>query len=219
MPDTTRAPLRTVIALVLAASIAACGGAAATGQTAASAGTPETAAPSASPASSDGAQGSAIPEATSAASVVVPTLGADTPLVDILPAELAGAPTQKFSFVGSDLSALDPSAVMIFEGVLQGLDAAGADMTIGTATNAKASIIAIRVAGKTAQEIGDALIAGRTLNATTTKDELDLGGKHVVKVTTTVAPLPFYVYGTSDVSFTIAGADESIVAEALSKLP
>ena len=219
MPHTTTSPLRAVSALVIAVAIAACGGPAATGQTTASAGTPETAAPSASASSSDGAQSSPILEATPGPSVVVPSLGAATPLVDLLPAELAGAPTQKFSFVGSDLSALDPSAVMIFDGVIQALGADGADMTIGTATNAKASIIAIRVAGKSAQEVGDALIASRTLNATTTKDEVDLGGKHVVRVSTTIAPLPFYVYGTSDVSFTIAGADESIVVEALSKLP
>jgi hypothetical protein len=63
------------------------------------------------------------------------------------------------------------------------------------------------------------MIAGRALNATTTKDELDLGGKHVIKVTTTTAPVPFYVYGTGDVSFTVTAADETIVAEALSKLP
>jgi hypothetical protein len=219
MPDTTTAPLRAVSAVVLAAAIAACGGPAAPGQTAESAGTAETPAPSASASSSEGAHSSPILEATPAPSVVVPSLGAATPLVDMLPAELAGAPTQKFAFIGSDLSAIDPSAVMIFDGVMQALGADGADMTIGTATNAKATIIAIRVAGKSAEEIGDALIASRTLNATTTKDEVDLGGKHVVRVSTTIAPLPFYVYGTSDVSFTIAGADESIVAEALSKLP
>jgi hypothetical protein len=219
MPDPTTAPLRAVSAVVIAAAIAACGGPAAPGQSAASAGTADTPPASASASSSEGSQSSPIHEATPAASVAVPSLGATTPLVDILPTELGGAPTQKFAFVGSDLSAIDRSAVMTFDGVMQTLGADGADMTIGTATNAKATIIAIRVAGRTAQEIGDALIASRTLNATTTKDEIDLGGKHVVKVTTTIAPLPFYVYGTSDVSFTIAGADESIVAEALSKLP
>lgn len=41
----------------------------------------------------------------------------------------------------------------------------------------------------------------------------------MVKITTTIAPLPFYVYATQDVSFTIAGADEGLVTEALSKLP
>lgn len=218
MPKIDRPMLRAVGVIALAAAIAGCSGPAASGETPVPA-APETTAPSASTAPSEAAQGSPIPEATPAPSVVVPSLGAETPLVDILPAELGGAPTQKFSFVGSDLSAIDPSAVMIFEGVLLQLGAKSADMTIGTATNAKASVIAIRVAGKSAQEIGDAMIAGRTLNATTTKDELDLGGKHVVKVTTTIAPLPFYIYGTGDVSFTIAGADESIVAEALSKLP
>jgi hypothetical protein len=218
MPKIDRSLLRAVGVITLAAAIAGCGSPAASGQTPVPA-APETTAPSASTAPSEAAQGSPIPEATPAPSVAVPSLGADTALVDILPAELGGAPTQKFAFVGSDLSAIDPSAVMIFEGVLQQLGAKSADMTIGTATNAKASVIAIRVTGKSAQEIGDAMIAGRTLNATTTKDELDLGGKHVIKVTTTIAPLPFYIYGTGDVSFTIAGADESIVAEALSKLP
>src|SRR6185503_214757 len=118
--------------------------------------------------------------------------------------------TTKFSFVGSNLSALEPSAAMIFDGIVEQLGAKSADLTIGTASNGKASVIAIRVAGKSAQQIGDAMIAGRTLHATTTKDELDLAGKHVVKVTTTIAPLPFYIYGADDVSFTIAGADESI---------
>ena len=171
--------------------------------------------PSTSVPASDGPQASAVSEPTSEA----PSLSAGTPLVDLLPAELGGTATTKFSFVGSDLSALEPSAAMIFDGTIQQLGAKGADMTIGTASNGKASVIAIRVAGKSGQQIGDAMIAGRTLNASTTKDELDLAGKHVVKVTTTISPLPFYIYGAGDVSFTIAGADESIVAEALSKLP
>jgi len=203
---------------VIALAIAGCGGSTPSGQAPASA-APEPAAPIASAPGSDAPQASPISEPTSAASIVVPSLGAGTPLVDLLPAELGGAATTKFSFVGSDLSAIDPSAVMIFDAVIQRLGAKSADMTIGTASNGKASVIAIRVAGKSAQQIGDAMIASRTLNATTTRDELDLSGKHVVKVTTTIAPLPFYIYGAGDVSFTIAGADESIVAEALSKLP
>ena len=203
---------------MIALAIAGCGGSTPSGQAPASA-APEPAAPIASAPGSDAPQASPISEPTSAASIVVPSLGAGTPLVDLLPAELGGAATTKFSFVGSDLSAIDPSAVMIFDAVIQRLGAKSADMTIGTASNGKASVIAIRVAGKSAQQIGDAMIASRTLNATTTRDELDLSGKHVVKVTTTIAPLPFYMYGAGDVSFTIAGADESIVAEALSKLP
>ena len=140
-------------------------------------------------------------------------------MVDILPAELGGEATQTFAFVGDDLGNLDSSAAMIFGSVTTILKVDASDMTIGTASNSRASIIAIRVAGKSAQEVTDAMVAARTLNATTTKDELDLGGKHVVKITTTIAPLPFYVYSTQDVSFTIAGADESVVTEALSKLP
>ncbi len=38
-------------------------------------------------------------------------------MVDILPAELGGQATQKFAFVGDDVSALDPSAAMIFGSV------------------------------------------------------------------------------------------------------
>ena len=165
------------------------------------------------------AASSAIPEATPAPSVVAPSLSAGTPLVDILPAELGGEATQKLALVGDDLTSLDGSTAMVFGSLLNFIDADGADMTIGAASTARASVIAIRIKGKSATEVGDAMIKGRTLNATTTMDELDLGGKHVIKVTTTIAPLPFYVYGTQDVSFTIAGADEGIVAEALSKLP
>jgi hypothetical protein len=210
--------VRTVSAVALAVSILGCGGSAPTGQTPSSA-TAETAAPNTSAQASDVARASPVSDPSAASSIVVPSLGADTSLVDLLPAELGGAATTKFSFVGSDLSAIEPSAAMIFDGIIQQLGAKSADLTIGTATNGQATVVAVRVAGKSAQQIGDAMIAGRTLNATTTKDELDLSGKHVVKVTTTIAPLPFYIYGAGDVSFTIAGADESIVVEALSKLP
>jgi len=215
MPFSTRAALRTGSGLILAAALAACSSPAGSSQQPASAaaGTP-------SPAASTGApEASATSEATPAASVLVPSMGAGTPLVDLLPNELGGEATQKHAFVGDDLSALDGSTAMVFGSLQNVLGSDGSDMTIGAASNSRASIIAIRVTGKSAQEVGDAMIAGRTLNATTTKDELDLGGKHVVKVTTTIAPLPFYIYGTGDVSFTIAAADETIVAEALSKLP
>jgi hypothetical protein len=210
--------MRTFGLIAIALAIGGCGGSTPSGQTQGSA-IPESSAPSASAPASDAAQASPITEATSAASSAIPSMTARTPLVDLLPAELGGAATTKFSFVGSDLSALEPSAAMIFDGVIQQLSAKSADMTIGTATNGKATVVAIRVAGKYAEQIGDAMMSARTLNATTTKDAIDLGGKHVVKVTTTIAPRPFYIYGTGDVSFTLAGADESIVAEALSKLP
>lgn len=209
----TRALLRVGTSLTLAAAISACSSPAGSNQPA----TPASAA-APTPIASASAPSSAA-AATPAPSVAVPSLGAGTPLVDILPAELGGEATQKYAFVGDDLTALDGSTAMVFASLQNVLGSDGSDMTIGSAANSRASVIAIRVTGKSAQEIGDAMIAGRTLNATTTKDELDLGGKHVVKVTTTIAPLPFYVYGTGDVSFTIAGADETIVAEALSKLP
>jgi hypothetical protein len=157
--------------------------------------------------------------ATTGASVTVPSLGADTALVDVLPKSIGGETTQTLSFVGSDLSSLDPSAAMIFDGLLGIIGKPGSDMTIGVASNAKSSVIAIRVAGTSAQAISDAMVATRTLNATTTKEDVELGGKQVLKVTTTIAPFPFYVYTTGDVSFTVAAADETIAAEALSKLP
>jgi hypothetical protein len=219
MPVTSHVAMRVGGTLVLAAAIAgiaACGSPAASGLAAPSA-SPVAPTATALPAATAGS--SVISEATPAPSVVVPSLGADTALIDILPAEIGGAPTQKLALTGSDLSSLDPSAAMIFVGVLNVLGTEGEDMTVGIAANAKASVIAIRVAGKTAQDVENAMITGRTLNATTTKDELDLGGKHVIKVTTTIAPLPFYMYKRGDVSFTVAGAEESIVAEALSKLP
>jgi hypothetical protein len=216
MPTPISPSLRVATILVVAAVLTGCGG-----------GAPSTQAPSAAPPATSEASGaavesataSAIPEATPAPPVVVPSLTADTPLVDILPAELGGEATQKLALVGDDLTSLDGSTAMVFGSLLNFIDAEGADMTIGAASNARASVIAIRIKGKSATEVGDAMIKGRTLNATTTSDELDLGGKHVIKITTTIAPLPFYVYGAQDVSFTIAGADESIVTEALSKLP
>lgn len=218
MTESTRALLRLGGVLVLAATISACG-AAAVSNPPPSADASAAATPIASAAESGGPGLSAPPVPTTAASVVVPSLGADTPLVDLLPTDLGGEATQKLAFVGDDLTSLDGSTAMVFGSLLNVIGSDGADMTIGVASNSKSSVVAIRVKGKSAKEVGDAMIAGRTLNATTTKEDLNLGGKQVTKVTTTIATLPFYVYGTADVSFTVAAADETIVAEALSKLP
>jgi hypothetical protein len=216
----TRFPARpAAIGLLIVAAIAGCGAPAASGVAATSAASIPAATSEASVAPSETAGASAIPEATPTPPVVVPSLAADTPLIDVLPAELGGAPTQKLALVGSDLSAIDPSAAMVFGSLLNVLGVDDADLTAGVAANATSSVIAIRVAGKSAEEIGEAMIAGRALNTTPTQEGLSLGGKPVTKVTVSTSPLPFYLYGTGDVSFTIAGADETIVAEALSKLP
>jgi hypothetical protein len=218
MTTSTHALRRLGSVLVLATMVASCGGAAATGEPGATNG-PASATPVASAAETGGAASLAPPATTPPASVVVPTLTATTPLIDVLPAEVGGEATQKNALDGSDLSALDASAAMVFGSLLNVLGSPDADMTIGLAATSKASVIAVRVAGKTAAEVGEAMIAGRALNATTTKEDIDLGGKRVVKVSTTTATVPFYVYGAGDVSFTVAAMDEPLVAEALSKLP
>lgn len=218
MTRSTHVLLRLGSVLALSATLAACGGAAATGQPGATDG-PASATPVPSAAETGGAASLAPPPTAPQASVVVPTLTTTTPLIDVLPAEIGGEATQKNALSGSDLSALDASAAMVFGSLLNVLGSPDADMTIGLASNSKASVIAVRVTGKTAAEVGLAMIAGRALNATTTKEDLDLGGKRVVKVTTTTATVPFYVYGAGDVSFTVAAMDETLVAEAFSKLP
>lgn len=215
MPDMTRFTLRAVAGLVLAATLAACGPAAP-----APTALPSAEAPSQLPsATSSAAQASPTSKATPAGSAAVPSPGATNALTKLLPAELGGAATQRLAISGSDMGALDPAAAMIFISVLAQLGAEGKDMTAAAALNGRGSILAIQVAGKTAQEVNDAMIAGRTLNATTTKDELDISGKHVLKVTTSIAPIPFYMYASENVSFTVAGADDSVVTEAFSKLP
>lgn len=218
MTRSTHVLLRFGSALVLSATLAACGGAAATGQPGATDG-PASAAPVPSAAETGVAASLAPPPTAPQASFVVPTLTATTPLIDVLPAEIGGEATQKNALSGSDLSALDASAAMVFGSLLNVLGSPDADMTIGLAGTSRASVIAVRVTGKTAAEVGLAMIAGRALNATTTKEDLDLGGKRVVKVTTTTATVPFYVYGAGDVSFTVAANDETLVAEVFSKLP
>ena len=126
--------------------------------------------------------------------MVRPSLGADTPLVNVLPAEIGGEPTQRNALSGTDLSAIQPEAAMVFGSLLNVLGSPDADMTIGLASNTVASVIAVRVKDKTAAEVGEAMIAGRALNATTTKEDLELGGKQVIKVVTSTATVPFYVY-------------------------
>ena len=218
MTDPTRALLRLGGVLVLAATISACGGAAASNPPASADG-PVEATPAPSAPETGGAEASTPPDTTPSASFVVPTLTATTPLVDVLPEEIGGEVTQRNALVGSDLSAIQPEAAMVFGSLLNVLGSPDSDLTIGLASNSKSSVIAVRVAGKTAAEVGEAMIQGRTLNATTTKEDLDLGGKRVTKVVTSTATVPFYVYGAGDVSFTVAAVDETVVAEALSKLP
>ena len=216
MTDPTRALLRLGGVLVLAATLSACGGAAASNPPADD---PVEATPAASAPAETGGAVSAAPSEAPAASVVRPSLGADTPLVNVLPAEIGGEPTQRNALSGTDLSAIQPEAAMVFGSLLNVLGSPDADMTIGLASNTVASVIAVRVKDKTAAEVGEAMIAGRALNATTTKEDLELGGKPVIKVVTSTATVPFYVYSAGDVSFTVAAADETLVAEALSKLP
>ena len=81
--------------------------------------------------------------------------------LDLLPNELGGEATQKHAFVGDDLSALDAPAPWSSGASRTFLVLRRSDMTIGTASNSRASIIAIRVTGKSAQEVSDAMIAGR----------------------------------------------------------
>lgn len=213
MPESVGTAMRIGAVLVLTAAIVACGGPAASSQPASDGGSPAPAS-----AASDAPSG-ATPEPTPSLSLAIPSLDANTPLVDIMPAQLAGAETHMISVVGSDLSAFDGSTAMIFESILTILGATGADMTVGIASTDDASIVAIRVKGKPAADVGKAMIDGRALNATTTKEDVELGGKQVAKITTTTTRVPFYVYASGDVSFTIAATDEATVAEALSKLP
>ncbi len=217
MPQAIRGATRLGAVLVLAAAVVACGPAASSQPGSPAGGSGPASAP-ASPAATDAPSG-ATPGPTPSLSLAIPSLDADTPLVDVLPAQLGGAETHKISVVGSDLSAFDGSTAMIFESILTILGATGADMTVGIASTDNASIVAIRVKGKSADDVGKAMIEGRALNATTTKEDLDLGGKQVAKITTTTTRVPFYVYASGDVSFTIAATDETTVAEALSKLP
>jgi hypothetical protein len=218
MTDPTRALLRLGGVLVLAVTISACGGAGASNPPASADG-PVEATPAPSAPDSGGAESVAPPSPPPSGSFAVPTLTATTPLVDVLPEEIGGEATLRNALVGSDLSAIQPEAAMVFGSLLNVLGSPDSDLTIGLASNSKSSVIAVRVAGKTAAEVGGAMIEGRTLNATTTKEDLELGGKQVTKVVTSTATVPFYVYSADDVSFTVAAADETLVVEALSKLP
>jgi hypothetical protein len=213
MPVSARPAFHAPAALVIVLLVAGCGGAPVSSLTVPSAAppTPTLSAPASAPATASAA--------AATASASGPAASVDTTLVDLLPDELGGDATQKLAIEGDHLTTLDSSAAMIFISVLAQLGADAGDMKAAAATNTKASIIAIRVAGKGAQQISDAMKLGRTLNAATSETPLDLGGKHVVKITTSSAPVPFYLYGSGDISFTVAATDESIVAEAFSKLP
>ncbi len=213
MPELTRRALRIGGCLVLAVSIAACIEPAATSQQ-------PSPTKSARPSATPGSSAVASPSASLAPSITpIPSPDASKALVALLPAELGGVATQKLGVLGSDVSLFDPSTALIFESILTALGAQAPDMAIGIASANGASIVAIRVTGESAADIGEAMIAGRSADATPTKGEVDLGGKHAIKVTTTKTKAPFYIYASNDISFTVTAPAETIVAEALSKLP
>lgn len=210
MRRSTTASAGLLVVMALGAALAACGGASPTGASGTPASTPGGAGPT-------GPGTATSPPAQSPAAI--PTLAADTPLADLLPATLDGGPMQRFAVNGDDLSQLDSEAAMIFGGIQNVLGKPASDMHIGIATGPTASVIALRVAGTSAQEISDAMIGVRVLNATTNRDELDVDGRQVVKIVTTTATTPFYVYAAGDVSFTIAATSEAIALEAIRQLP
>ena len=112
---------------------------------------------------------------------------------------------------------------MVFDSLLNVLGANDEDLTAAAASNARASIIADPGGGQSAEEVGEAMIAGQALNATPGRRSRSpsVGGKQVdqgqrdarrTRCSTSTGP--------ATCSFTIVRSpDEAIVDQAFAELP
>jgi hypothetical protein len=219
--------MRLAAPLVFASAlfVAACG-------TTGTSGSPAASAPAASPSAAESAAASGSPDASASASAPA-SAGAS--------ADASAAPSADAG--GGDLAAKIPATVgdvalsaTIIDGenyvranvnrqlapVLTAINAAPTDVTVATATGSTTGgatlfIDAVQVTGADAEAM---LAAFQTAAATvpgTTVEAVDVGGKSVVKATTSSYTLA--VYASGDTLFYVQSPDAALVDQAIAALP
>jgi hypothetical protein len=211
--------LVTPLALASALVVAACG-------TTGTASSPAASAPAASP---------------SAAESMAPSASADASASASASAETSAAPSADAG--GGDLAAKIPATVgdvamsaTITDGenyvkanvnrqlapILTAVNMAPTDVTVATATGSSAGgatlfIDAVQVTGADAEAMLSAFQTAATAVPGTTVEAVDVGGKSVVKATTSSYTLA--VYASGDTLFYVQSPDAALVDQAIAALP
>jgi hypothetical protein len=153
--------------------------------------------------------------------LVLPSFNADVDLEALLPDELGGLPTQKFSFAGADFLSNGGPETEDFQKVLTALGKSPADLSVAIAGSTIGQTVgAYRIRGVDAAGLLPAFIAAFQQGDTgATVTDVSYGGKSVKKASSPTDET-VYLYASGDVVF-FAGGDavtDAFLNEAFSKL-
>ena len=212
---TTKLRLAAPALLLLVGAVAAC-------TPAASSGAPATSGTSAAPS----AAGSAAPSVAASGSPAASASAAASP--DTGGGDLASQIPETVGEVQMSATITDADAYIVaninrqLTPLLTAVSKTAADVTVATATGSAAGganlfIDAVQVSGADATALLTAFQTAATAVPGSQVEAADVGGKSVVKVTTTSYTLA--VYGTGDTLFYVQSTDPALVDEAIGVLP
>jgi hypothetical protein len=208
----------TLAVIALAASLAACNAATSSGSPAASAVAPTQAPPSAA-SEAPSASADALPS-LDLGSFAIPSFGGAADLEAMLPSEICGATTQKFSMSGADFEAFAEDDE--FSATLEGLGKTAADVSFAISaplagdTDCGAGIF--RISGADPARLQQVYLeAAESEGGTYTTGTI--GGKNVFIITATDDTGKQYVYFKGDAVLFAQAPDDATAAEILALLP
>jgi hypothetical protein len=208
----------TLAVIALVAVLAACNAATSSGSPAASAVAPTQAAPSAaSEAPSDGA--SALPS-LDLGSFAIPSFGGAADLEALLPGEMCGEPTTKFSMSGADFASF--GADEEFNKTLEGLGKTAADVSFAvagpTSGNTDCSAGIFRVNGANTAQLQQVFLQSAEDEGSTVAPS-SVGGKSVFVITDPGTTAKQYVYFQGDAVIFAGAEDEATAGDIIGQLP
>jgi hypothetical protein len=208
----------TLAVIALAASLAACNAATSSGSPAASAVAPTQAPPSAA-SEAPSASADALPS-LDLGSFAIPSFGGAADLEAMLPSEICGATTQKFSMSGADFEAFAEDDE--FSATLEGLGKTAADVSFAISaplagdTDCGAGIF--RISGADPARLQQVYLeAAESEGGTYTTGTI--GGKNVFIITATDDTGKQYVYFKGDAVLFAQAPDDATAGEILALLP
>jgi hypothetical protein len=208
----------TLAVIALVASLAACNAATSSGSPAASAVAPTQAPPSAA-SEAPSASADALPS-LDLGSFAIPSFGGAADLEAMLPSEICGATTQKFSMSGADFEAFAEDDE--FSATLEGLGKTAADVSFAISaplagdTDCGAGIF--RISGADPARLQQVYLeAAESEGGTYTTGTI--GGKNVFIITATDDTGKQYVYFKGDAVLFAQAPDDATAAEILALLP
>ncbi len=153
---------------------------------------------------------------------VLPSFNADVDLEALLPDELGGTATQKFSMAGDSFMGTGGQGSEELNAVLGQFGKSVADLSVGFAGTDKIVVIAYQIEGVPASVVFPAFLAAAQQDAEVTITDVTIGGKAVKKAVSADSEMgTTYVYASGDVLFIVGGdgVSEALLTEAFQKLP